>query len=63
LKIIPGKLEVTQSVNTHGDHRIAMAFASLSMKTGLKIEDENVVAKSYPEFWDQLKEAGLNIHS
>lgn len=42
-------------VNTYEDHRMAMAFAPLLTKTALKIEHPGVVAKSYPDFWDELE--------
>ena len=39
------------SIATYQDHRMAMAFAPLLMKTSLRIEEANVVSKSYPKFW------------
>jgi 3-phosphoshikimate 1-carboxyvinyltransferase len=45
---------------THGDHRLAMAFAALAARTpGLVVEDPACVAKTYPAFWDDLAAAGL----
>ena len=39
-------------IETAGDHRIAMAFALVGLRVrGLRIDDENCVAKSYPAFW------------
>lgn len=45
------------SINSHNDHRIAMAFAiaGTMVKEGLMIENAEAVGKSYPEFWDDLK--------
>ena len=43
------------SIATYQDHRMAMAFAPLALKTDLIIEDFNVVSKSYPDFWEDLK--------
>jgi 3-phosphoshikimate 1-carboxyvinyltransferase len=40
---------------------MAMAFAPLALKTNLKIEDANVVTKSYPDFWKDLKSIGFQI--
>lgn len=49
-------------INPHGDHRIAMAFAGASvMVPGLMIEDPECVSKSYPGFWDDLRDAGFTI--
>jgi 3-phosphoshikimate 1-carboxyvinyltransferase len=47
---------------THGDHRMAMSLAPLSLVTGTAvIENPDVVAKSYPAFWDDLRGVGLKI--
>lgn len=43
------------SIDTYNDHRMAMAFAPLALKTRLIINDAEVVSKSYPDFWDDLK--------
>jgi 3-phosphoshikimate 1-carboxyvinyltransferase len=43
-------------VVTHGDHRIAMAFAILGARPGnaIEIDDPACVAVSYPGFWSTL---------
>jgi 3-phosphoshikimate 1-carboxyvinyltransferase len=38
---------------------MAMAFAPLALKTSLAIEDAEVVNKSYPNFWDDMRLVGL----
>lgn len=44
-------------VETHKDHRIAMAFAIAGLARGnVTIEKEQVVSKSYPRFWKTLDE-------
>ncbi|HEX8268360.1 MAG TPA: 3-phosphoshikimate 1-carboxyvinyltransferase [Flavobacterium sp.] len=48
-------------VNTYNDHRMAMAFAPLVLKTSLKILDAEVVSKSYPAFWADLRSIGVTI--
>ncbi len=49
-------------INTYHDHRMAMAFAPLALKFSLiKIENPEVVTKSYPNFWSDLKKAGFLI--
>lgn len=41
---------------TYGDHRIAMALASLWPKYGpIEVDDLSVVNKSYPSFWKEMK--------
>lgn len=43
-------------VQTYNDHRMAMSFASLKfIYPNLQIEDPQVVSKSFPKFWDELK--------
>ncbi len=49
------------TINTYQDHRMAMSFAPLSIKVPIFIENPNVVVKSYPKFWDDLKKAGFTI--
>lgn len=49
------------TIATYHDHRMAMAFAPLGLKTSLKIEDAMVVSKSYPTFWEDLKAIGFKI--
>ena len=52
-----------EPIDTHEDHRMAMALAPMAMKTGrLEINHPEVVSKSYPHFWDDLKRAGFNIN-
>jgi len=48
-------------IATYNDHRMAMAFAPLGLKTNLEIEDYMVVSKSYPTFWDDLKTLGFKF--
>lgn len=43
------------SIKTYQDHRMAMSFAPFCLMQELNIEDENVVEKSYPMFWEDLK--------
>nr|WP_314558296.1 3-phosphoshikimate 1-carboxyvinyltransferase [uncultured Capnocytophaga sp.] len=50
-KLTPGAV-----IATYNDHRMAMAFAPLLLKTTLEIADKEVVSKSYPEFWDDVEE-------
>lgn len=49
------------SISTYQDHRMAMAFAPLSIKVPIVIEEAEVVSKSYPAFWEDLKQIGLQI--
>ena len=61
------QIEPTNSINsnrniaTYNDHRMAMAFAPLALKTNINIENAEVVSKSYPNFWNDLKKVGFEI--
>jgi 3-phosphoshikimate 1-carboxyvinyltransferase len=56
------KIPDNHLVETYEDHRMALAFAPLCIITKhLKIENPEVVSKSYPNYWEHLKEAGFNI--
>ena len=58
LLIQPGWSADPAMVETHNDHRIAMAFAVAGLARGnVTIADERVVSKSYPRFWKTLDEA------
>jgi 3-phosphoshikimate 1-carboxyvinyltransferase len=49
------------AVKTYQDHRMAMAFAPLALKVPIIIEEAEVVSKSYPTFWADLKSIGFTI--
>lgn len=44
--------------HTYEDHRMAMCLAPLALLHPIEIEHPAVVAKSYPEFWNDLKSLG-----
>jgi 3-phosphoshikimate 1-carboxyvinyltransferase len=48
-------------IKTYQDHRMAMAFAPLALKVPIHIEEAEVVSKSYPTFWEDLKSIGFKI--
>ena len=49
-------------IDTYEDHRMAMAFAPLAFKfPQLQINHPEVVTKSYPHFWEDLKAVGFSI--
>ena len=49
-----GDIKKGVEIDTYNDHRMAMAFAPLSLKTSITINNAEVVSKSYPSFWDDL---------
>jgi len=58
LLIQPGWTDAPAVIETHNDHRIAMAFAIAGLARGnVTIGKEQVVTKSYPRFWRTLEEA------
>lgn len=57
LRIEPGWGSDAVTVETHNDHRIAMAFSIAGLARGnVTIANEQVVSKSYPRFWKTLDE-------
>lgn len=48
-------------IETYNDHRMAMAFAPLAIKTPIAIKDAEVVSKSYPDFWNDLGQLGFKF--
>jgi 3-phosphoshikimate 1-carboxyvinyltransferase len=55
LLIEPTDLLHGAQLDTHHDHRLAMAFGLLGLVVdGIEIRDPAVVSKSWPSFWDEL---------
>jgi 3-phosphoshikimate 1-carboxyvinyltransferase len=49
-------------IDPANDHRTAMSFAVLGLSTGgITIQDAECVSKSFPEFWDALRHAGVPV--
>ena len=62
LQIKPSNsINSNRNIATYNDHRMAMAFAPLALKTNINIENAEVVSKSYPNFWNDLKKVGFEI--
>ena len=56
------KSQISNSpIDTYDDHRMALAFAPLAMKSPISINNPQVVSKSYPRFWEDLESANFNI--
>jgi len=51
----------TPVFDTHQDHRIAMALSLVSVFGKIKIENKEVVVKSFPYFWKELDNLDLEI--
>lgn len=49
-----------QPIDTYEDHRMALAFAPAACRfPGLRINNPGVVSKSYPHYWDDLAQSGI----
>lgn len=49
-------------IDTYHDHRMALAFAPVAIiRPNIVIDSPDVVNKSYPNFWAQLKNLGFTI--
>ncbi len=55
------KINSEVAIDTYSDHRMAMAFAPLALKTAIVINNAEVVSKSYPDFWKDLEQLGFKI--
>lgn len=54
--------EPSLAVDTYEDHRMAMAFAPAAIRLKeLRINNPEVVSKSYPHYWEDLGKAGFFI--
>ena len=51
--------------DTYEDHRMAMSLAPVCLRTGgeVQINNPEVVSKSYPAFWNDLKKAGFTVYA
>lgn len=56
------KINDNCAIDTYNDHRMAMAFAPLALKVPVVINDAEVVSKSYPDFWDDMKTIGIKMN-
>ena len=56
----PKLLTPNAIIETYNDHRMAMAFAPLALRTEFSIKEAEVVSKSFPDFWENLKQLGFN---
>lgn len=54
--------EATPVIATYEDHRMAMAFApAIICHPTMQIADPQVVTKSYPRYWEDLRQAGFQV--
>ena len=48
-------------VDSHGDHRLAMAFSLIGLKHDIKITNGDVFDVSFPDFIESMKELGFEL--
>ena len=60
-KPLTSHLSPLTSIDTYDDHRMALAFAPMAQIQPISINNPQVVSKSYPRFWEDLKLAKFNI--
>ena len=51
----------SEPLDSHNDHRIAMALSLLCTRTGGEIRGAEAVRKSFPDYWDRLQSLGIEI--
>lgn len=53
----------TEILDGHNDHRVVMALSVLCAQTGGTIAGAEAVNKSFPDFFDRLKELGIKVET
>ena len=54
--------DLESGIDTYEDHRMALAFAPAALRVqGLKINNPQVVSKSYPRYWEDMAQSGFDI--
>lgn len=48
-------------IDTYDDHRMAMSYAPLGLVNDIVIDNPDVVSKSYPDYWRDLRSAGFSV--
>lgn len=62
ITVYPGVLKTpTEELDSHNDHRIAMALALVATIVGGTIDDAECVSKSYPGFWKDIQGLGIGV--
>jgi 3-phosphoshikimate 1-carboxyvinyltransferase len=61
---VSGKAKEPVVIDSYGDHRIAMAFGVLGAAIGgVTITGAESVAKTFPTFWEMLKNVGVRMET
>ena len=61
--IVPaGNIHIpAEPLDSHNDHRIAMALSLLCTRTGGEIHCAEAVRKSFPDYWQKLQSLGIDV--
>jgi len=60
--IIAGGKPQSAVIDSYNDHRIAMAFSMMGAAAGgIKIDNAECVSKTYPDYWNVLRNLGVKI--
>lgn len=59
--VITGKTITGGVVESHKDHRLAMAFSLLGLKEAVEVEDGECFDVSFPDFIEAMSEIGVNL--
>jgi 3-phosphoshikimate 1-carboxyvinyltransferase len=60
--VIEGGTPNPAVINAQNDHRIAMAFSLMGVYSGgITIDGAECVSKTYPEYWDTLRQLGVKL--
>ena len=51
----------SEPLDSHNDHRIAMALSLLCSRTGGEIQGAEAVRKSFPDYWARLRSLGIDV--
>ena len=62
--VMPGDFHAPDRVlQGHNDHRIVMSLAVLLLLTGGQIQGAQAVRKSFPDFFEKLKQLGIEVQT
>jgi 3-phosphoshikimate 1-carboxyvinyltransferase len=62
LSILPVDSVPTATVDSHGDHRLAMSLALLGLVgSGVSVRNSEAVSKTWPDFWEWLATTGALV--
>ena len=51
----------SEPLDSHNDHRVAMALSLLCTRTGGEIRCAEAVRKSFPDYWERLRSLGIGV--